>query len=211
MIDFSNPIMLSSLRTILCAYTNIDPDVGYFQGMGFVAAMFRVYLDETPAFWCFHNLMNGPVLQMRRLYMNRFQGLRSLSQVWDAALIDKYPKVWKCFKEIDVDSMIYTTGWFLTGFMTMNLKAEVRLGLFDRFITFGCRALISFGLVIVSRLKALLLKSASSMDAYQILQRPYELREFEDWRYVLAKYDKLWISSKDYSNYFKKAGVELFL
>ena len=40
-----------SLRTILSWYAAVDPDVGYCQGMGFIAAMFLTYLTEEEAFY----------------------------------------------------------------------------------------------------------------------------------------------------------------
>ena len=39
-----------SLRNVLYAYANHDSDVGYTQGMGFIAALFLMLMTEDDAF-----------------------------------------------------------------------------------------------------------------------------------------------------------------
>lgn len=39
------------LRRVLRAYANYDEEVGYCQGMGFIAGMFLTYMPEEEAFW----------------------------------------------------------------------------------------------------------------------------------------------------------------
>ena len=46
-----------SLRNILRGYASIDPEIGYCQGMGFMAAMFLIYMDEASAFYCLISAM----------------------------------------------------------------------------------------------------------------------------------------------------------
>jgi hypothetical protein len=46
-----------SLRKILRSYAAFDPDIGYCQGMGFIAAMFLIYLPEEEAFYALLSLM----------------------------------------------------------------------------------------------------------------------------------------------------------
>jgi hypothetical protein len=210
MVIFSNPLVLDSLRNVLCAYSHLDPEIGYVQGMGFIAGMLCAYLDETRSFWCFHNLMNGPVFQLKYLYMHEFQGLKSLAQVWEVILAEKYQRVSDHLKTVEIGGMVYLPAWFLSGFMRMNWRGEVRLAVFDRLVAFGCRALLSFALTIVSRLKREL-AALPAGDCLQLLHRPEERAEFEDWRPVIAKYSKLWISAKDYARYFRRAGVEIFM
>ena len=46
------------LHSVLGAYACYRPDVGYVQGMSFIAALFLLYLDPADAFICFANLLN---------------------------------------------------------------------------------------------------------------------------------------------------------
>lgn len=48
------------LHNILGAYACYRPDVGYVQGMSFLAATLLLNMDETDAFIAFSNLLNRP-------------------------------------------------------------------------------------------------------------------------------------------------------
>jgi hypothetical protein len=40
------------LTNVLLAYSSYRPDVGYCQGMGFITAMFLMYMTEEVRIWC---------------------------------------------------------------------------------------------------------------------------------------------------------------
>lgn len=46
-----------SLRRILTWYAALDPEVGYCQGMGFIAALLLSYMVEEDAFYCFYAVL----------------------------------------------------------------------------------------------------------------------------------------------------------
>jgi hypothetical protein len=94
--------------------------------------------------------------------------------------------------------------------MNMNFHPELRLRIFDRFATFGCRALLSFGLVILA-MKQDDLEKKKTGDLFPILQKPDACEEMKGWRQLFQKYDKMWISERDYEKFFRKAGVPLFI
>ena len=50
---------LAPLRRVLLAYICREPDIGYTQGMNFMAAMLLRFLGEEDAFWTFVALMRG--------------------------------------------------------------------------------------------------------------------------------------------------------
>eukprot|EP00501_MAST-03F_sp_TOSAG23-6_P001373 GSMAST32.ASY1.ANO1.1427.1 assembled CDS len=47
------------LYNILCAYSVHDPDVGYCQGMGYIAGIFLCYMPEENAFWMLDSIMKS--------------------------------------------------------------------------------------------------------------------------------------------------------
>jgi hypothetical protein len=49
------------------------------------------------------------------------------------------------------------------------------------------------------------------MECLELLQNLGQAKGMSDWKVVLMCYDQQWISQKDYNNYFKKAGVEVFV
>merc|ERR1719354_1144461 len=48
------------LHSVLGAYTCYRPDVGYVQGMSFIAAVLILNMEEADAFIAFANLLNKP-------------------------------------------------------------------------------------------------------------------------------------------------------
>lgn len=53
-----NGLGQTSLRHLLHWYAALDPDVGYCQGMGFIAALFLTYMIEEQAFYTFYTVLN---------------------------------------------------------------------------------------------------------------------------------------------------------
>jgi hypothetical protein len=47
------------LSTVLQCYAMLRPDVGYVQGMGYLAGMLLLYMDTYEAFVCLANLLNN--------------------------------------------------------------------------------------------------------------------------------------------------------
>lgn len=50
------------LKRILSAYVCLRPDIGYIQGMCFIAAILLLNMEEIETFICLVNLMESPCL-----------------------------------------------------------------------------------------------------------------------------------------------------
>jgi hypothetical protein len=209
MVDFSKAATVDSLRDVLHAYSNYDPELGYIQGMAFIAGMFLCYLEERRAFWCFQKLMNGPIFRYGMVYRDGFKGLSQLFEVWGWILAQIYPKIAKHFNDCRIEAHHYAAGWFLTGFMNSDFPTNVRLNIFDRILAFGFRAVLSFGLVIFSRNKKFLAR-AHFTECVSLLQKAELCDSCQDWRYLLRKYDKLWISQDLYRSAFAELNIPYF-
>ena len=196
---------IESLRKILYAYSNMDLELGYTQGMSFIAAILRHYMDEITAFYSFKTLMIDSRYKLRDYYLSGFPRLIESTKIWDIVLEDKYKNIYENFLEKKIHSLIYTPSWFLTIFLNVDFPINIRLRIFDRFVLYGFRSLLSFGLVIISRLKNELLSSNTDLILIS-LQKPFSIKKFHDWRYLLYKYDKLWIGERKYNEYIKKSG-----
>jgi hypothetical protein len=83
-----------TLRTILQWYAVVDPEIGYCQGMGFIAALFITYMDEEDAFYALLAVLqrsNAPLREMFRPDM--FATQQFLSVFGDLAQFH-IPKLW---------------------------------------------------------------------------------------------------------------------
>jgi hypothetical protein len=99
--------------------------------------------------------------------------------------------------------------WFLSAFQNFHFKPNLRLRFYDTYLAFGTRALFSFGLTIVAIERKRL--ATGNLDLVMtILQKPHGRLAFKDWRKVLAVYQDMFITSTQYSSYFRRAGITEF-
>ena len=204
---FKDPKMRKSLENILRAYSVYDTELGFTQGMAFHAAILLLYMDEKSAYYCFRALMYSQKYMIRNFFISGFPQLFKLKEVWNYLLKKKYPKVYENIEQVDF--IIYGAEWFLSAFLRMPFVTELKLRVFDRYIAFGTRALISFGLVIISRHKDVLANSDFD-DIITTLQGSGNSERMQDWRYVMKKYDQHWLSQEEYVSVFEATGTEYF-
>lgn len=198
------------LAAVLQAYSLYDVKTGYTQGMAFSAAMFISYYQNAIAYHCFKYFMhNDSGRDMRRLYYSTFEGFTDIKKVWSRLFSLRYPRIYRRLERISVSADLYCPQWFLSSFLAQEWPSFFRVRLFDRLVYAGLRALLSLGLVVISRHKKELMSSESDV-VIDILQKPALSKNMEDWDYVLTKWNRLWISEAQYKKLFKDVGVEFF-
>jgi hypothetical protein len=89
----------------------------------------------------------------------------------------------------------------------VSLPIEFKLKIFDRYVAFGSRALLSLALAIISLDKKELVQSPKEI-MLPLLQDPMKGPRLRDWKVIMEKWDKLFLSKSDYLKAIKKAGVE---
>jgi hypothetical protein len=142
-------------------------------------------------------------------YIESFKNLGLINKVWDKVLELQYPAFLANLKRLEIDNMLYIPTWFLTRFQTINFPTPFKLHLFDRMLGFGTWALLSFGITIVLLGKDKI--TTGSMEVVtECFQNPPSHPKFADWRSVIKKWDKKFLSQVQYSAYFKKAQVVEF-
>ena len=105
--------------------------------------------------------------------------------------------------------MIYTPSWFLCAFLDLDFPPVLRLRIIDRLIVFGSRQLLSLALAVIDLNQETLSARNAQMDTVlPLLQNPTTASTMKDWREIVKKWDKHYLSKKDYSALFKKAGVK---
>eukprot|EP00164_Ancoracysta_twista_P005045 GFYU01006868.1.p1 GENE.GFYU01006868.1~~GFYU01006868.1.p1 ORF type:complete len:833 (-),score=175.05 GFYU01006868.1:45-2543(-) len=100
------------LRNILQAYCFYRPDVGYVQGMSFLAAMLLLYMDEYEAFQCLANLLqSNHFLSFFRMDMGQI-GKRF--RIYDTLFEDVLPAIHKHFTSMTITPDMYLLDWLMT-------------------------------------------------------------------------------------------------
>ena len=203
---FSKPNFLNCLEHVLCAYSQIDTDLGYTQGMGFIAGTFLMYMDEDLSLWALHGVMNGFRTMHRDFFAPPFPRLQLASKMLNEVLKTKYPKILANIENLGISFDVFAPKWFMSAFLCYSWTPEMHLRIFDRFLFYGTRSLLSFALVIFSRHKDVL-EIMPLEELIPLLQKPDLSPKMKDWRYLMQKWDKLWINKKTYQQLLKKAGA----
>jgi len=99
------------LRDILEAYVCYRPDIGYVQGMSYLASMMLLNMNTFPAFKFLANLLNRP-LHMSFFSMHE-KNIQTYFTVYDLFLARYLPKIHKNFTTLAVIHQTYMLDWFV--------------------------------------------------------------------------------------------------
>ncbi|CBZ52329.1 putative TBC domain-containing protein [Neospora caninum Liverpool] len=109
-------------QALLCrnlnAFANIHPEVGYCQGMNFIAGLLLLVssFDEFDAFCVFRALMQR--YRLKGFFQEKFPLLRKYMKVFDTLASQQLPELRQHFLDEGVLPAVYLHQWFLTLFVT---------------------------------------------------------------------------------------------
>ena len=131
------------LYRVLSNYSKYNKVLGYVQGMGYLAAIFLLYMDEESSFYMLHSLVKN--YGFEGLYKEGFPDLKKKFYVL-LNLEKKYiPKIYDIFKRDGVYISIYASQWFLCLF-SKDLKPNILVRIFDVFLFEGFKVIYRFAL-----------------------------------------------------------------
>jgi len=106
-----------SLFNILKAYSVLDPELGYCQGMSDMTAFILMYVVEEDAFWLIVTLLHSPKYSMRGIFLPGFPFLQRTFWIFEQIFEKECPKLQKHFSKENVMTMFYGTKWFMLVFL----------------------------------------------------------------------------------------------
>ncbi|KAK8893073.1 hypothetical protein M9Y10_030335 [Tritrichomonas musculus] len=193
------------MKNILSAYSVIDKDIDFTQGMSFLVGLLLCFMDEYTSFNCFCIIMFSKRFNFREFFIHDFPGVVKMNKIWKVAIQKYYPKINQKLNENNVDPIIYTVGWWLTAFSCFPFPKNILLMIFDRYLLFGPSSLISFGLIILNVYDDYL-KHLSVDELISFLQSPYIHPKMNDILYIRNIWNKKFlITEKQYNKFEQKA------
>jgi len=150
------PEMQQQLEHILNAYANLNQDVGYCQGMNFIAGLLLLVPEASvdEAFWMFVYLMEYDGLN--GFFKDRFPLLRKYLRALDMLLEQRIPELRDHFTKENVEPAVYLHQWFLTLFVNC-LPIPTVFVLWDAIICDGLPVILSITASLLNVLKGVLL------------------------------------------------------
>lgn len=173
----------ASLRNVLVAYAWRNPNVGYCQGMNFIAARFLSFgFREEEAFWMLAAVIES-LLPID--YFSVLSGILIDQRVFGALLNQTNPELKLHLESLSIDASMFCVKW-LGCLLTNTLNKEVVLRVWDVFLVQGSEFLFRAGLALLNILSEDLLSAKSFEKAIHILStRPSTLTNSE-WILELA-------------------------
>ncbi|CAA6670081.1 unnamed protein product [Spirodela intermedia] len=138
-----------SLYNVLKAYSVYDRDVGYVQGMGFLAGLLLLYMSEEDAFWLLVALLKGAVHSpMEGLYQVGLPLVQKYLSQFEQLVKEKFPKLGEHFSEEMVNPSMYASQWFITVF-SYSFPFPLALRIWDVFLYEGVKVVFQVGLALL--------------------------------------------------------------
>ena len=144
-----------ALRTLLGAYVTHRPDIGYVQGMSFLAAMLLLNMDHRYAFISFANLINNQLLlsffRVDQTLMNAYY------QSYEEFFKENLPKLYNHFSKNNLTPDLYLVDYIYTLF-SRSLPLDISSRIWDLFLRDGDELLFRAALGILSMYQDALLQ-----------------------------------------------------
>ncbi|ORC91046.1 rab6 GTPase activating protein, partial [Trypanosoma theileri] len=136
------------LRRILSAFSQLDPAVGYCQGMAFIAATLLLHAPEEEAFWMLIHLSFSPLFRMRELFLPGFPLLQVFFAILHRLIERLLPSLHRHFLETGVEAVLFASQWFLTLY-TYQFPIDFTSRLWDLFFAEGWRIMFMAAIAIL--------------------------------------------------------------
>eukprot|EP00835_Amoeboradix_gromovi_P001370 NODE_61_length_25240_cov_0.547194.p5 type:complete len:412 gc:universal NODE_61_length_25240_cov_0.547194:10802-9567(-) len=143
----------NQLQSILRAFTQLHPEIGYCQGMGRLAGLLLMNMPIENAFVCFNSIIEKHI---PKLYLPSLVQMRIDSLVFEKLINRKMPRLSRHLKSHQLHSLTFTTQWFMTLY-TMALPWPTVLRCWDIFIMEGEKAIFKIGLAVLDCCKGICL------------------------------------------------------
>jgi hypothetical protein len=136
-----------NLREILRIFVVARPDIGYVQGLSYIAATLLLEMDKFQAFVCFMNIILSPnILPFYRLDE---QNIKKRLDLFNDIFKINLPDLYEHFKENEVLPEHYLLEWLMTLY-TRSLYIDLSLRIWDIYMIEGIAALYMSAIVILN-------------------------------------------------------------
>ncbi|XP_027128150.1 TBC1 domain family member 12 isoform X2 [Larimichthys crocea] len=182
----------AKLFRVLIAYAKYSPQVGYSQGMSYIAAVLLMQLGEEEAFWALTALLDKPKY-LQELFDLNLTKVQHQVKVFDQFLKHRKPTLSQHMESVGVLSVHFVMPWFLTLFSSLPCWDSV-LAVWDLIILHGLSALFRTALTIIELLEPrlmelndeaavlpLLLRVPVDVAQYSVLVPALWNTEVQDW------------------------------
>ena len=178
--------MCHDLKKLLMSYAFYRPDIGYIQGMSYIAGILLLYMDVHAAFSCFANLLSSHFyFDFFRLDPEKIHGHLS---VYDALFQERLPLLFAHFEREEVESEMYMIDWLLTLY-SRSMPIDIAARVWDLYLCEGEITLFRVAIGILSMYQNMLLRLDMSGVLHFLHNIPEDMNEHMLFDTFVAKID----------------------
>ncbi|CCH62122.1 hypothetical protein TBLA_0G01790 [Henningerozyma blattae CBS 6284] len=145
--NFVNESKTEALFNVIKVYSIYDPDVGYTQGMAFIAAPLILNFEkESDAFGLLVRLMKS--YGLRDFFLTDMPGLMITLYQFDRLLEENSPMLYSHLGREGIRSTMYATQWFLT-FFAYKFPLGFVLRIYDIIFVEGIEVILKFAVILM--------------------------------------------------------------
>jgi len=133
------------LFRILHAYSLMDKDIGYCQGMNFVVAFLLRYFEEEDVFWLLAVVMR----KSKAIWFQNLYGFGKAFETLDTLLLNHLPDLAEHFEDIGLSAAIFCPVWFQSLFLHPELDEYLSFRVWDLFLLFDLGTLLRIAFAIL--------------------------------------------------------------
>mmetsp|Transcript_43359 Transcript_43359/g.102048 ORF Transcript_43359/g.102048 Transcript_43359/m.102048 type:complete len:551 (+) Transcript_43359:82-1734(+) len=141
----------AQLRDVLEAYVFYRPDVGYVQGMSYLAAMLLLSMDTFQAFVALANLLHSHYFLS--FFSMDMHEVRVRFSVFEILLERQLPDLYHTFFQLGVTTDVYLLNWLMTLF-AKSLPIDITSRIWDNYLMCGESFMIRTALGVLKWLSA---------------------------------------------------------
>eukprot|EP01091_Cochliopodium_minus_P000475 TRINITY_DN1043_c1_g1_i1.p1 TRINITY_DN1043_c1_g1~~TRINITY_DN1043_c1_g1_i1.p1 ORF type:complete len:394 (-),score=122.33 TRINITY_DN1043_c1_g1_i1:99-1280(-) len=156
------------LKFVLQAYVCFRPDIGYVQGMSFIAAHLLLQMTPEKSFICMANMLSQNIFNA--FFTFNMVKIRKYCLIYEDLIRSYLPDVHKQFEELQVKSDMYLIDWVMTIF-TKSLPLEIVGRIWDIYLFDGDIVIFRVALTVLAYRKEFL-ASGEFGEILKYLNRP---------------------------------------
>ena len=138
------------LYNVLYAITAWNPEIGYCQGMSFLAAVLLLMCEEEDAFWLLNWMMNKN--RSGNYYTSELEGLKDDSKKLEELIKKHYTLLASHLESQKIEVLFFSTQWFMVLFTNLPCWTTV-FRIFDYYFIEGPAAIFRFSLSLLQSLQ----------------------------------------------------------
>lgn len=159
---FSNPLPgYNALRRVLVAFSKYDSNLGYVQGMNFIAGALLWHASEVDAFWLFVALMED--YELRDSYLPQLPGLSKHCQIIQLLTLEFLSDLHLQFANHRINCEMYAAEWCFTLFGSVIPVREM-FNVLDGFFNEGWIFFYRMVIILLRCLEKRLLKARDPIE-----------------------------------------------